>query len=70
MSMTFDALWSIHGLTEQADIAQSTEVVARRGIRGFRFSFFYGPMWLLIFAVLGGWYFQYRKKNPEKAKKN
>lgn len=64
MSMTLDALWSIHGLAEQADISESTEFVARRGIRGFRFSFFYGPMWLLIFAILGGWYFQYRKRIP------
>lgn len=69
MSTTLDALWSIHGLSQQVDILQSTEFVARRGGRGFKFSFFYGPMWLLIFAVLGGWYFQYRKKNPDRARR-
>lgn len=25
-----------------------------------------GPVWLLLLAGLGGWYYQYRKGNPEK----
>ncbi|MGV0864394.1 hypothetical protein [Mycolicibacterium sp. XJ652] len=67
--MTLETLWSIHGLSEHVDFSQSTEFVARRGGRGFKFSFFYGPMWLFLLAGLGGWYYQYRKGNPEKAKR-
>ena len=69
MSMTLDALSGIHTLTENADIDASAEFLARRKGQGFKFSIFYGPMWLLIIAGLGGWYFQYRKKNPEKTNK-
>ncbi|MEZ0340100.1 hypothetical protein ACAG25_08980 [Mycobacterium sp. pV006] len=69
MSMTLEALRTIHGLAEQVDISQSTEIMARRGGRGFKFSFFYGPVWLLVIAGLGGWwYHKFRKQNPEKAK--
>ncbi|TDO10470.1 hypothetical protein EV580_4759 [Mycobacterium sp. BK086] len=69
MSTTLDAVLSIHAFADRQVLSQSTEILARRGIRGFRFSFFSGPAWLLIFLVLGGWYFKYRKTNPEKAKK-
>jgi len=69
MSTTLDALWSIQELSERTGVSQSTEFVARRGGRGFKLTFFYGPVWLLILAGLGGWYYRYRKGNPEKAKR-
>lgn len=65
MSMTLETLWSLHEVAQQADIAPATDVLARRG---GRFSFFFGPVWLLLIVGIGALYYQFRQRNPEKAK--
>lgn len=68
MSVLVEAVTHLQSMAGQFDVPQGVEYVARRRGGGFRLSFFYGPGWILLLGCLVGGYFQYRRKNPDKAK--